>query len=513
MPDNSANNKLIARNTTFLYIRMFIVLVISLYVTRVVFNSLGVVDFGIYNVVAGFVSLFAFLEATLSGSIQRFYNYLGTKEGEEGFNKVYSAGIKIAAYSAFALFILFETLGIWYINNVMVIPTERLTSANVIFQFVVFSFVLMFVRMPYVGMIMAEEKMDFYAIVYIAEAVLKLGMALALPWLPGDVLVVYGLSMFLISLVVCLMMVIYVKRKFAYLHFSKHQDKDTFKSLLGFSGWSLIGTFAFMLKGEGLNLLLNSFFGPIINAARGIAFQVSNAVNGFSSNISMAFRPQIVNSYAERNTKRTFSLMFRESKICFSLIALLLVPLVLEIKYILRLWLGSDIPEYASIFTILVLLDTLICTLNAPCTQIVYATGRIKSYQIFSTIVNLMLIPVCYLFLKIGYSAISIFIIAIVFSIVNQIVCVIVASRVAGFGLCDYLKAVILPCLSNSFLIILPYLIVRSMNESFVRLILVLLTSFVSAVPILYILVLDEKEREYIKLILSKTFRKTSKIL
>ena len=331
MSDNSANNKLIARNTTFLYIRMFIVLVISLYVTRVVFNSLGVVDFGIYNVVAGFVSLFSFLEATLSGSMQRFYNYLGTKEGESGFNKVYSAGIKIAAYSAIALFILFETLGIWYINNVMVVPEERLTSANVIFQFVVFSFVLMFVRMPYVGMIMAKEKMDFYAVVYIAEAVLKLGMALALPWLPGDTLIVYGLSMFLISLVVCLMMVIYVKRSFNFLHFSKHQDKDTFKSLLGFSGWSLVGTFAFMLKGEGLNLLLNSFFGPIVNAARGIAFQVSGAVSGFSTNLSMAFRPQVVNSYSSGDNNRCTQLLFLESKICYSMLLVIVVPLIMDI--------------------------------------------------------------------------------------------------------------------------------------------------------------------------------------
>lgn len=512
MPDNSANNKLIAKNTTFLYVRMFIVLVISLYVTRVVFNSLGVVDFGIYNVVAGFVSLFSFLEATLSGSMQRFYNFWGTKEEEEGFNKVYSAGIKIATYSAIALFVLFETLGIWYINNVMVIPAERLTSANVIYQFVVFSFVLMFVRMPYVGMIMAKEKMDFYAVVYIAEAVLKLGMALALPWLPGDNLIVYGLSMFLISLVVCLMMVIYVKRNFNFLHFSKHQDKDTFKSLLGFSGWSLVGTFAFMLKGQGLNLLLNSFFGPIVNAARGIAFQVSGAVNGFSSNVSIAFRPQIVNSYAEHNTQRTVSLMFKESKICFSLIALLLTPIAFEIKYILNLWLGSDIPEYATTFTILVLLDTLVCALNAPCTQIVNATGRIKSYQIFSTVVNLMLIPFCYLFLKLGHTAISIFVFTVVFSIINQMVCVIVASKVAEFSLFDYLKAVIKPCLFNSLLVILPYLVIRSMDESFVRLALVSLASFASAVPVIYLLVLNGEEREYVKLILSKTIRRNKKI-
>ena len=500
MLENSANNKLIARNTTFLYVRMFIVLVISLYVTRVVFNSLGVVDFGIYNVVAGFVSLFSFLEATLSGSIQRFYNFLGTKEGEDGFNKVYSAGIKIAVYSSIALFVLFETFGIWYINNVMVIPEERLTSANIIFQFVVFSFVLMFVRMPYVGMIMAKEKMNFYAIVYIAEAVLKLVMALFLPWLPGDILVIYGLSMFLISLVTCLMMVIYAKRNFSFLRFSTHQDKDTFKSLLGFSGWNLVGTFAFMLKGEGLNLMLNSFFGPIVNAARGIAYQVSNAVSGFSANISMAFRPQVVNSYSKYEDERVLELFFSESKICFCLILVLIAPVIIEMDYILNLWLGEAVPENANVFAALILTDMLICTLNTPVTQVTFSTGEIKIYQIVSSCINLLLLPVCWFFLRIGFDATSVFVITIVISAINQACCLACMKRVFPFSIRTYMKSVIIPLANITIALpIIPLFIRYYMSSSFLRFLLISITDVVLAGLLIFGFVLNTVEKNFVR--------------
>lgn len=503
-----ADNQRIARNTAFLYVRMFVVLIVSLYVSRVVLNALGVVDFGIYNVVAGFVSLFSFLEATLSGSVQRFYNYYGTTDGESGFSKVYSASIIISIICAAVLLLVLETAGLWYVNNVMVVPPDRLKAANIVFQCSVASFMMIFVQLPFVGMIMAKERMNFYAIVNIVEVFLKLGMALVLPQIGADKLVYYGIFMLAISLTVTLLMIIYTNRSFPFLSFSRHLDRNLSRNLLGFSGWSVVGTFAFMLKGQGINMLLNFFFGPVVNAARGVAFQVNNAVGGFSSNISVAFRPQIVNSYAAGERERSISLMFRESKICFTLLAIILIPVVLEIDLLLHLWLGETIPENTQLFTVLVLVDALVCTLNTPCTQIVYATGRIKSYQIISTVINLLLLPVCFVLLKFGYPAQGVFILTIVFSIINQVACFIISGSVSGFTKADYLRCVVLRCIPVALVMIIPGIITMFMESSFLRFLIVTAATFVSAVPVVYYLVLNKNERRYVKKAVSGVFKR-----
>ena len=496
MPDNATSNKRIAKNTIFLYIRMFFVLIVSLYTSRVILNTLGIEDYGIYNVVAGFVSLFGFLNATLSSSIQRFYNYEGTVNGEQGFHQVYITGMIIHIIIAAIIFVILETFGLWYVNKIMVVPAERLQAANIIFQTSIISMLFIIIQIPFIGAIMAKECMNFYAIVSIVDVLLKLGIVIALPHIPYDKLILYGLLSLAINIVNFILYYKYCKHKFSEIYFEVKYYPSLFKSILNFSGWNLIGTFAFMLKGQGLNMILNLFFGPAINAARGIAYQVNNAISGFSQNITIAFRPQIVNSYANNDYSRVSYLMFTESRICFMLIATLITPIIIDINYILHLWLGKTIPAQTNIFAILVLIDLLVCTLNTPCTQVVWATGKIKQYQIGSSIVSLSLLPVCWILLELGFNAASAFIVTIIISIINQIVCLIITNKIFKIGLYKYLKHVISPCVIFIAIVpIIPIILHHYMNESLIRLLLIAFSDIVIAIFLCFILGINKQEK------------------
>lgn len=494
-----SDNKLIAKNTIFLYIRMLFVLIVSLYTSRVVLNTLGVVDYGIYNVVSGFVSLFAFLNATLSASVQRFYNYEGTLNGFEGFRSVYVTSLIIHLGLSIVIFILLESIGLWYVNSVMVLPYERLFAANVVFQTSVISLLIVFLQIPYLGAVMAKQCMNFYAIVSIVDTLLKLVIVLLLPYIPQDKLLVYAFLTLSISVLNFTLYYCYSKFKFKEISFKLELNKPLFKQIIGFTGWNVIGTFAFMLKGQGINMLLNLFWGPVINAARGIAYQVSGAISGFSSNIAIAFRPQIVNTFAELEYDKARNLFLTESRVCFMLIATLITPVIIDLDYILHIWLGYSIPNLTKPFIILVLIDTLICTLNTPCTQIVHATGKIRKYQIASTIVNILLIPTCWLFLKLGYNSISVFILVIIFSVVNQLVCVLIANNIFPIGFKKYFREVLGPCtLYVIILPIVPLIIYNSLEMTFFRLFCVGISTILMAVPICYRLALTASQRTVI---------------
>ena len=494
----------IAKNTAFLYIRMLFVLVVSLYTSRVVLRTLGVVDFGVYNVVAGFVALFGFFNATLSASMQRFYNFEGTNDKSEGYIRVYRTGLVLHAVIALILIVLLETFGLWYVNKVMVVPPNRLFAANITYQSAIISMLFVILQIPYLGAVMAKERMNYYAVISVLDILLKLAAILILPYLPTDKLIVYSFIILLISIFDFVCYYVYAKRKILAGRFSWSIDKVLFRSMLSFSGWNLVGTFAFMLKGQGLNMVLNVYFGPIVNAARGVAYQINGAVSGFSANIATAFRPQIVNTFAAGDKARTLNLMYSESRICYALMCLLTVPIILEIDQLLHLWLGNDVPQQTGVFATLVLIDFLVCTLNTPCTQVAFATGRINRYQIASSIVNLGLVPFSWFLLYIGFDAVSVFVLTIVFSIANQITCLIQLKVVFPYSLNDYLKAVILPCVMFSVLLpILPLWIHSVMATSFVRFLCILALDVLIGGLLMFYLILAKYERklivEYVK--------------
>lgn len=475
---------------------MFLVLVVNLYISRELLGTLGISDYGTYVVVAGFVTMFGFFNATLASTMQRFYNYLGTKYKQKGLEKVFSTGIYIHLAIAIFIVLALETFGLWYCYNILVIPANRFNAALIVFHASAFSLFLLILQSPFTGIILSQEKMNWYAIVSIIDIVLKLAATLSLSYLPTDSLSTYAVLLSLISIADLILYVSYVKFHWHFLSLSRKIDKKLVKSLLSFTGWNLIGTFAFMLRGQGISLLLNSFFGTIVNAARGIAMQVSSAIQNFSSNISIALAPQIVNAVASKNKERAERLMFIESKICYALLLIIAIPLCLEIDFVLSLWLGKDIPVQTNIFSILMLIDAVICTLNTPCTQIAQSTGRIKNYQIGSSIVNLCLIPVCYLFLRIGFSAISSFVVTILFSIINQIVCCYFSHHVFPFSIKSYFTMVLCPCaLLTLVLPIGPYLTKIAMPPSILRIILEIAVDIVLTIPCVYWLLLNSSER------------------
>ncbi len=496
MPDNSLSNKRIAKNTIFLYVRMIIVLLVSLYTTRVVLNVLGVVDYGIYNVVAGFVSMFAFLNSAMNNTTQRYYNYAKGIETIDSLNEVYNTSLLIQAILAIIIIVILESFGIWYINNKMVMPTEKIIEANWVFQFSVISLILLIMQIPYSAAIISHEKMDYYAIVSIIDAGLKLGIAIALPYIGTYKLIIYGALLLTISISNFILYYIYSKHQFKEITLRLRVNKKRFKEMLSFSGWNMFGSLAYTLQGQGLNVLMNAFFGPVVNAARGIAFQIEGSLNGFAANITTAFRPQLVESYAINNLQRTQNMMFKMSKYCYVMLYVLAVPIAIELQYILNLWLKGVIPEYTIIFTYLILINMLLGGLNMPISQTVQATGIVKYYHIIRSIIVASTLPVAWLFLTFGYSPTIVFWVTIAISIINQPVSMIILHRNFSYSYKSYFNKVIIPCLLLTILLpIVPIIIHFFMADSLLKLGTVILSSLLISIILSYYVVLDKTER------------------
>lgn len=505
----SNNNKRIAKNTMFLYFRMGLILIVSLFSTRVVIQALGVEDYGIYNVVSGFVTMFAFLNTSMSNGVQRFYNFSLGRKNDYTITEVFNTSLQIQGILAVILFVLLETVGLWYMYNEMVIPEDRLNSALWVFQFSVVSLLVIVMQIPFSASIMAYERMDYYAYVSIFDVLAKLGIAFAIKHSNLDRLLLYGLLNLIVTSIGFVLYYLYAKHNFRELKTVFCVKKDLFKPMLSFSGWNVFGSFSYMLKSQGLNMLLNVFFGPVVNAARGVSNMVMSAIHGFQTNIVIAFRPQLVQSYAAGDFRRVEKLFFSLSKVSFILLSLLSIPVIIEIKYILNIWLGNDVPDYTIPFTILVLINMVISSLNTPVSQVVHATGRMKNYQIGTSLAVCSIIPISWVFLKLGFNATTVYWISLVVTIINQIICNVLLKRVFDYNIISYLKNVIFPCISFAILSpIIPFIITYLFPSSFIRLVLVSFISLASSIIIAILVILDKSERDMVKSIVYKIIKK-----
>lgn len=514
MKNNHTNsNKKIAKNTLFLYIRMAIVLIISLYTTRKVLEALGTVDYGIYNVVAGFVTLFASLNSSFSSAANRFYNHAIGKGEENGVSKVYSSILVIQVFIAIIIFVVVEIIGIWYVNTKMVIPDERLFVAKVLFQYSVISLILLIIQIPYSAAVLAYERMDFYAVISVLDAVLKLLGVILIRFSSSDSLLFYGTIMLAIHVLNFLIYFIYAKICFRELHIVRPVEKKLTKSVLSFSGWSLLEPVAYSLRGQGTNMVFNYFFGPVINAANGIASQISSAIHQFAGNFSIAFRPQIIQSYAMGEYERTKRLVFSMSKINYFLQLMLVIPIAVEINYILGLWLGNNVPQYASSFAVYILVVRTINTLNSPLSNLVSATGEIRRYKTASAVLVCMIIPLSVILLLMGLNPNSVYIGMVIVTIINQIVCVKNTCLVfPHLSVKEYITKILLPCLKQTLLVaIVPLLLLYLLHSSFLRLLLCcsasVIITFISA---LYFN-LDDNEKKIFKQIFDSLKKKILK--
>lgn len=508
MINNSNETKRIAKNTLFLYIRMFFVLVVSIYTTRVVLKTLGVEDFGIYNVVCGFVSMFAFFNTTMSNGIQRFYNFEAGRGTKVDVTKVYRTAVLIQASIAIIILLLLEVIGIWYINNKMVIPDSRLFAANWVFQFSTFSLIFLILQIPYSAAIIAHEHMDYYAVVSMVDVVLKLIIVLILPCYPDDKLVFWGILSLIVSGLNFFANLIYAKLKFSELKFKFVFYKEQFKSILSFTGWNLIEMFAWMTQGQGVNMVINLFFGPVINAARGIAMQVQNAVQGFCTNLVTAFRPQIIQSYAQEEYVRTKKMMYSLSKIMFLFFFLISMPLVVEMDFVLNLWLDYEVPEYTASFAILMIVSMYPRNFVAAFSQIIHASGIMKKYQLWSAAIIAGVLPFSYLILKMGYPPTSVYWINLVFCVMLFVVCLKLLQSIFPFGTGEYIKEVILPCaLVAAITVVFLFLAKSALHEGWPRLILISVISTSATLAGSYCLVLNKQERSLIQSMIIKKLK------
>lgn len=504
------NNKRIAKNTIFLYIRLAFVMLLSLYTVRVVLNALGVVDYGIYNVVGGFASMFGFFCTTMSSATQRFYNYEIGKNGFEASNSVYNAAIRIQLFFSLIVIVLGELIGVWYINYVMVVPAERLFVANWIYQFTLFSLVFTILQVPYAAAVMAYERMSFYAIIGIVDTVLKLCIAICIAHVSFDRLFVYGFLLFTISVLNFFLYYFYCKRNFPHIKLGRGYNRTLRNEMLSFSGWNLFGTFAYMMRNQGLNVLVNSFFGAVINAANGIAGQISGALQTFTSNIIIAFKPQLVQAYANGNYQRTYNLFFIMSKVSYAMALVVAIPIILEMPYILQIWLGNEIPAHTSSLSTLTIISILISVFHTPIAQVMHATGRIKKYQVITSLIILLILPLSWCFLKLGMAPEVIYWVTIVVFIANQIIGLRLLHENFSYNYFDYAKQVFLPCVLFSIIMILvPLFTIHVLPSSFVRLLLLLCESVIVGALSSFFVILTRDERLKVTYIVkSKIFKK-----
>lgn len=446
MSDTLENNRRIAENTMFLYVRMLISLAVQLYTSRVILNALGISDYGIYNVVGGMVTMFAFMSNTMSTAAQRFMSYAIGKNDEDDLRKTFVVSTIILWGIAFIVFLLVESVGLWFLFNKLNIPDGRMFAAFCIFHFSVITLFVTIISIPYNAEIIAHEKMSIFAGFSLIDIFLKLGAALLLTILPESIdrLITYGCSLMIISILSRTLYTIYCKKYFVECSNNHYNfDKDKGISILSFFGWNTIGSLAYVTKEQGVNILINIFFDTIVNAARGVTNQVIGAIQGFVSNFQLAMNPQITKYCAKRDFNNLFKLVQRGAKFSIFLYFFIALPIFLDLDYILNLWL-VEVPEHTFSFIRLTLVLMMIEALSSPIIICLLAVGKVKWYQIIVGGLQIMNLPISYIALKLGYQPEVTIKVAIVISFLSLLIRLLLLNKYISFPIVDFLSKVLL---------------------------------------------------------------------
>lgn len=444
MAEISSDNKRIAKNTLMLYIRMFITMLVSLYATRVVLQALGVENYGIYNVVGGIVVMFSFLSRVLASASQRYFAFELGRNNHDRLKQVFGITQILYVLVIVIIVIAAEIFGIWFLHYKATIPLDRMFAAEWIFQFSVVSFSLHLFTTPYQADIIAHEKMNVYAFVGILEAVLHLLLAFALQYIPfkADILIVYGLMVLFNAMIVNGSYIGYALKKYPESHFKYFWDSKLAKEILSYSGWNLFGAVAGVARSQGINMLINVFFNPAINAARGVAYQINNAINQFANNFYTAVRPQVTKNYAKGDIGATLSLVFSSSKLTYYLLLFVAVPIMVFAEQILEIWL-TTVPDHTLLFTELVIVVALVDSISNPLMTLAQATGKISLYQSVVGTLLLLNLPISYVFLKMGYPAEVTMVVAIVIAVISLFARLIILRRLVSFPIRKYITQVL----------------------------------------------------------------------
>lgn len=495
---NSANNKRIAKNTLLLYVRMLFGMLVSLYTSRVILQTLGVEDYGVYNVVGGVITMFTFLNGAMSSATSRYITFEIGKGNMEQLKKVFSSALQIHAIIALLIVILGETVGLWFLMNELVIPDGRMDAAMWVYQCSVVTAVVTIMSVPYNADIIAHEKMSAFAYISVLEIILKLAIVYLLVVLPFDKLKVYAVLVLMVGLLIRYIYTRYCHKHFEESHYIHHIDKPLLKEMSSFAGWSFWGNLAGILYTQGLNMMLNIFFGPVVNAARGIATQIQGVVQQFVGNFQMALNPQITKTYASGELDKMHSLMFRSARFSFMLLFFLSLPIILETNYILTLWLGI-VPENTVIFARIIIAISLIYTIANPCVIANQATGKVKVYQAVVGGLLLLILPISYIVLKMGAPAYSVFIVHFCVESVAQFARMYMLRNMIDLPLLSYVKNIYLPIMGVVLLsVILPMLVYNNMQEGIIRFLIVGMTCVLSVAMTSLFIGMTRNERTFL---------------
>ncbi|MBP5722630.1 MAG: oligosaccharide flippase family protein [Bacteroidales bacterium] len=454
----SSNTSRIAKNTLLLYFRQILIMLVSLYTVRIVLNVLGAEDYGIYNVVAGVVTMFGFLSSAMSTATQRYFAFDLGKQDYEHLKTTFSVTVTIYFLLIIVVVIIAETVGLWFINNRLSVPMERLVAAKWIYQFALLSFVFTLLTTPYMSAIIAHENMNVYAYVSIVEAVLKLALVFVLQIIDYDKLILYGILMLAVAVINTSLYRIYCKRKYDECKLKFIWDRKLFREMLGFTGWTLFGAFTTVARNQAITVLFNQFFTPVIVAARSISLQITNAVGVFSTNFNKSLYPPIIKEYSAGNRDGMYSLLYNGCKMTFFLMWVFSLPIILNMKTILSIWL-EEVPEWTVFFSQLALIEVLVNSLSMPITVAARAPGRMKTYELTLGILQLCIFFVSWILFQIGYDAWVSFVAAIVVNVIMMVVRLVIVRGLVGLPLKQFTVKTILPISYMAFASLSPALL------------------------------------------------------
>lgn len=498
MQDQTTNNKRIAKNTLLLYFRMMFMMAVQLYTSRVVLNTLGVEDYGIYNVVGGVVMMFGFLNSAMTTSTQRYITYELGCGNIQRLKQVFVTSVNIHIFISLLIVILGETVGLWFLTEKMVIPATRMTAAMWVYQLSILTTVIAIMSYPYNAAIVAHEKMSAFAYISVIEVVLKLLVVYLLVLGEFDKLILYAILITAIQLFIRFCYSRYCARHFPETKYELSIDKSLFREMLGFAGWNLWGNLAGILFSQGLNLLLNMFFGPVVNAARAVAVQVQNAIHQFSANFQMALNPQITKTYAAGRLDEMHHLIYRSSKFTFFLLFTLCLPVLIETPAILEIWLKT-VPDYTVIFLRLMIITMIIDSTANPLMVSAAATGKVKLYQSVVGGILLMIVPISYIVLRLGGEPWSVFVVHLCVCCIAYVARLFIIRPMVKLQVGQFFRQVIVRCIIVGALSsILPVVLNVMANQNMLTSIFVIIISMLSSAIFSFFVGLDTHERDVV---------------
>lgn len=504
MESNKATG--IAKNTLYLYVRLFVTMFVSIYTSRIILQGLGVEDYGLYNVVGGVVGLMNFFINALSFSYQRFFCIELTKNENNRFKQIFGTALTVSMLWSVIIILILETGGYWLINYKIVVPAEKMWQANAIFQFSILSFIFGLFQSVYSALIISHEQMSFFALLSILEAVVKLAIAFLIGVFASERLFFYGALILGAHLLVFLSYMIYSLKNFSECRVFFCYRREYIKQIFGFCSWTLIGTFSNVLQTQGGSILLNVYFGPIVNAARAISFQIYTAVITLTRGFQTAFSPTMLKTYEQGDHESSFRQIITTSKISIYLTFLLSVPFFVSTDVILNLWLGTEnVPEYTAQFIRMIIVIGLLETVSTPVVNVIYASGKIKYFQISIGCFTLLVLPISYIFLKIGMGPESLYYVTMIFALISILIRVYFLKGCMVFKLYKYIKNIFGQAVLFSFLLLaINFVFPVEWKNDIVLNILTTCIIEILSLGLIYILLLNKQERILIKRLIKR---------